>query len=105
MNDLDLAIREMKDNATDELAKVEEYGRIIKNIANWFLRDTENNLSASEFIFYEPAYPYISETFFEVLEKLREFKMKYYAYSSCIKDKDGNPVLFYRLIIPLKKGE
>lgn len=82
-----------------------EYNRLIEVIAHWIPRDLENNLSASEFIFYQPIYPDISETIWNVLEELRKEGIEYHAYSSCVKDKDGDPVLFYKLIIPLKRGE
>ena len=103
--DLDLLIEELANNRLKEASIVEEYSRIIKIIADWLPRDLENNLQASEFIFYKPAYSFISETIWDVLEKIRKDGIEYHAYSSCVKDKDGDPVLFYKLIIPLSKGE
>lgn len=102
---LDLLIDELANNLLKEASIVEEYSRIIKIIADWLPRDLENNLQASEFIFYKPAYPFISETIWDVLKKIKEEGIEYHAYSSCAKDKDGDPVLFYKLIIPLKRGE
>ena len=102
---LDLLIEELVNNRLKEMSIVEEYTRIINIIAAWLPRDLENNLPASEFIFYKPAYPFISETIWDVLERLRKEGIEYHAYSSCVKDKDGDPVLFYKLIIPLRKGE
>lgn len=92
-------------NQLRETFLVKEYNRLVEVIAYWLPRDLENNLSASGFIFYKPAYPYISETIWDVLEKIKKEGIEYHAYSSCVKDKDGNPVLFYKLIIPLRKGE
>lgn len=92
-------------NQLRETFLAKEYNRLVEVIAYWLPRDLKNNLKASEFIFYQPVYPYISETIWKVLEKIKEEGMEYHAYSSCIKDWDGTPVLFYTLIIPLKKGE
>ena len=103
--DLDLLLEKLINNRLKETSIVEEYSKIIKIIAGWLPRDLKNNLPASEFVFYQPVYPYISETIWNVLEKIRKEGIEYHAHSSCVKDKDGNPVLFYRLIIPLKKGE
>lgn len=83
----------------------DELNRILKIISDWLPFDIENGFKTSEFIFYKPAYPFISETIWDVLEKIRKDGIEYHAYSSCVKDKDGDPVLFYKLIIPLSKGE
>ena len=80
-----------------------ELNRILKIISDWLPFDIENGFKTSEFIFYKPVYPHISENFSKVADLLREYDIKFSAYSACVKDKDGEPVLFYKLIIHLRE--
>lgn len=85
-------------NGTDN-----ELNRILKIISDWLPFDIENGLKTSEFIFSKPVYPHISENFSKVADLLREYDIKFSAYSACVKDKYGDPVLFYKLIIHLRE--
>ena len=86
-----------------EYERAQDYTRIINSIRIWMESDIENNLPTSEFIFWKVMYPHISEIFPKVADLLREYDIKFSAYSACDKDKDGEPVLFYKLIIHLRE--
>lgn len=86
-----------------EYERAQDYTRIINCIRIWMESDIENNLPTSEFIFWKVMYPHISENFFKVADLLKEDGVKFSAYSACVKDQDGEPVLFYKLIIHLRE--
>lgn len=85
-------------NGTDE-----ELNKMLRTIFSWHPFTIENRFKTLEFIFWKPAYPHISENFFKIADLLKEYDIKFSAYSACVKDKDGEPVLFYKLIIHLRE--
>ena len=98
-------VEDIKNQFQAEYEQAQDYTRIINAIRVWMEIDMENNLSTSELIFYKPVYPHISKNFFKVANLLKEYGVKFSAYSACEKGKDGEPVLFYKLIIRLREGK
>lgn len=78
-----------------EYDKVREYMRLL----NTLRCELENDCTVREFTFYEHTYRYISEYFFKITDILRKCGVKFNAYSSCKKDDNGEPMLFYKLTI------
>lgn len=79
-----------------------ELSKMLDIISSWLEWDRNNDNKTSEFIFYKPVFPYVSENFFKVIDVLKNNNIECFGYSSCFQGKDNKLVLFYKLIIPLK---